>query len=88
MSDTEAEGVVKFWKAEYRDPLRVRAGRPRPHTLVDLGALDPRPQRLSVDTQLPSDPHDRAQLRRRITTRIDHHPDRPIPQLIGVLPRC
>lgn len=55
-------------------------------TLVNLGLGDP--QRLGIDPGLLTHPTQRAGPVRWITPQFDRHPDRPLPNLLGALPRC
>src|SRR6266536_2941197 len=78
-------GVFPF---QLPDPGRIRAGQPAPLPGIHLGLLHPAAQRVAVDSQLLTD----APARRRDVTRllldIEHETDRPLPQLIRILPWC
>src|SRR5690606_14321161 len=70
------------------DPPSVPAGAARRSARVDLGTLDPRPQRLRMNVQLAVDPPDRHHPLPLGLDRVPRHPRRPLTQLIAVLLRC
>lgn len=73
---------------ELGQPGRVIGRHARPVALVNLGLDHPVAQRLGVDAQLLADPLQRPGPGGWVTPRVDHHPGRSLPQLVGVLPRC
>ena len=67
------------------DPDRRIGGRPQPGTGINLGLGHPTAQGLRIDPQLPPDPGAGTLAAGRAGPGIEHQPDRPLPQLIGVL---
>jgi hypothetical protein len=63
---------------------------PRRATRVDVGLLAPRPQRVGHDPHLGGDLVHRCVQRQvgLLIAGFAHEPDRPVPQLLRVLPRC
>src|SRR5689334_3626321 len=70
------------------DPLRVRRRGARPLATVDLRLLDPVPQGLPVDAQLVRHPSDGSLLLPGLLPDLEHHPHRPLTDLIRILLRC
>ncbi len=69
------------------DPGCVRARGPRPLAGIDLGLLDPAAQRIAVDSQLLTDPPTRRRDAPSLSGDVQDQADRPLPQLIRILPR-
>src|SRR5579859_5970226 len=63
------------------DPTLVLVRHPRPPTTVDLGLVDPVPQRLGPYPQLPGDPPDHPVTLTALLDGIHHKPNRPLPKL-------
>src|SRR4051794_33401988 len=71
-------------------PRRVRGRGPRPAPGIDLRAPAPSAQRVHVDPHPWTDPVHRRRQRqlRLLLTRLTDQANRPLPQLVRVLPRC
>src|SRR5690242_8183213 len=78
-------GVFPFQLA---DPRRVPARGPWSLPGIDLGPLHPAAERVAVDSQLPADPPARRRGIARLLLDVEHEADRPLPQLIWILPWC
>ena len=70
-------------------PRRIRRGAPRPHPPVDLRLLGPAAQRVRLDPQLAAHlPAGRRHAGVLILDQVQHQPDRPVTQLVRILPCC
>src|SRR3954469_4580184 len=71
-------------------PRRVRGRGPRPAPGIDLREPAPSAQRVHVDPHPWTDPVHRRRQRqlRLLLTRLTDQANRPLPQLVRVLPRC
>src|SRR6266516_6201754 len=78
-------GVFPFQLA---DPGRIRGRGPRPLARVDLGPLHPAAERVAADSQLLTDAPARRRGVARLFLDVEHEADRPLPQLIRILPWC
>jgi hypothetical protein len=71
------------------DPRRIRRRRPRPQATVDLRLLGPAAQRVRLDPQLAAHlPASRRHAGVLILDQVQHQPDRPVTQLVRILPCC
>src|SRR5437773_1203122 len=73
---------------QLRDPLLVLTRDAGAHPIVDLGLLDPAPQRLGVNTQLTTHPGQLTVPLALSLPDLQDHLHRAFAQLIGVLPLC
>src|SRR3954449_5317878 len=62
---------------ELPDPLGLRRGQARLHAVIDVGLLDPGPQRLDPAADLVGDPPDRPVRGAELLAQLPHQPDRP-----------
>src|SRR5262249_35564776 len=71
------------------DPRRIRRRCPGPHPPVDLRLLGPAAQRVRLDPQLAAHlPAGSRHAGLLILDQVQHQPDRPVTQLVRILPCC
>ena len=82
-----ARRSLRISRSKLRDPRGVGRGGARPLADVDLDLGHSAPQHLGADSQLLPDPAARLCVGHRVLLRVEHHPHRPVTQLVGLLPR-
>src|SRR5207245_2162814 len=71
------------------DPRRIRRRGPRPQAPVDLRLLSPAAQRVGFDPQLAAHlPAGGRHAGVLVLDQVQHQPDRPVTQLVRILPCC
>src|SRR4029453_1424152 len=66
------------------EPLTLLGGQPWPRARIGLRPADPLAQRLSRDAELVVDGADPRPLRGMLILVLEHQPDGPLPQLLGI----